>query len=220
MGFFNSIKSNWKQYEAVVVLSELLEDQVTHGNFTSDPRQTAKLLISKIWSERPDIFNGKFGQRPHKLTVSAMSLAYALESLSPENINFIGLRIVLANLLEEWRNNGSSYPLNTLDNKLLKAAGQILIQLSNRTNETSNNNSKPKTEKNNNFNYSNFEDWMLEYKKAAANVNEALKPTDGLYLIDIMEDKPLRRAFNDKVDPQKLGTHFGENFDILKMGTK
>ena len=39
----------------------------------------------------------------------------------------------------------------------------------------------------------------------------------GFSLIDILEDEPLRRAFRDKVEPQKLGMEFAQDFDISKI---
>lgn len=229
MGLFGSIKSTWKQYEAVFVVRKLLEDQAKQGYFTSNPSETAKFLINKIWDERPDIFNGKFGQRPHEMSVAAIALSYAIDNLSPNNDDYTPLIIVLGELIQEWKVNGEFYPLNSLDNKLLKSALQTYIKVSNNQQEVSEEISTLDPGANTNctneeiarqkaFNYSKFEDWLQVYKNAAAEVNDALKPTDGLCLIDLMEDEPLRRAFDDKVDPKTLGIHFGKNFDILSMG--
>ncbi len=228
MGLFGSVKSNWKKSEAATVVQNLLEHQAKYGFFTSDPAKTATLLIAKVWDSKPDIFNGKFGQRPHKLSVAAIALSSAVDNLSPQNDDYSSLVIALGNLLQEWETNGTLYPLNSIDNELLKTSLQTFIEVSNNQGTDSEEMSKDISSVNNNreegivyqenFKYTNFEDWMQIYKDSAASVNNALKPSDGLYLIDLMEEEPLRRAFDDKVDPKTLGVHFGENFDIMSMG--
>lgn len=119
MGLFGAVKSNWKKSEAAAVVQNLLEHQAKHGFFNSDPAQTATFLIAKVWDSKPDIFNGKFGQRPHKMSVAAIALSSAIDNLSPQNDNYSSLIIALGNLLQEWETNGSLYPLNSIDNELL-----------------------------------------------------------------------------------------------------
>lgn len=229
MGLFGAVKSTWKKSEAATVVQNLLEQQAQHGFFTSDPAKTATLLVAKVWDHKPDVFNGKFGQRPHKLSVAAIALSFAIDNLSPQYDDYAALIIALGNLLQELETNGSLYPLNSIDNELLKGAIQTFIEVSNsqeaeseeipiNPSATTSNRKHEGVGHLDNFQYANFESWMQVYKDAAASVNKALEPEDGLYLIDIMEDEPLRRAFKDKVDPKKLGINFGKNFDILSMG--
>ena len=41
---------------------------------------------------------------------------------------------------------------------------------------------------------------------------------DGLHIIDLMDQEPLRLAFGDKVDPRFLGGEFGRSLDPLRFG--
>ncbi|MCD5979201.1 hypothetical protein K3169_10010 [Pseudomonas phytophila] len=122
MGLFTGIKSTFKKTEAAVVVRNLLELQVRVGFFHSDPAKVANSLVAAVWDQKPDMFDGSFGQRPHKLSVAAVALAGGIENMEEENPDRAGLAISLANLLSEIEVNGRFYPLNGIDEELLGIA--------------------------------------------------------------------------------------------------
>jgi hypothetical protein len=232
MGLFQTIKSNWKKSEAAVVIQNLLEHQARHSlfGFAADPAKIANELVARIWDAKPDIFDGNFGQRPHKISVAAIALASAIENLPSTNSHYYAFAIALGQVLQEWETNGSFYPLNSIDNRLLNTAlqtfssladdSQVADQVVAKTSDTQKkrmDNPKEGIVYLKKFPYVRFEDWFRVYKRSAAKVNDALKPTNGVYLLDLVEDAPLRRAFADKVDPRTLGMHYAKTFDMFKM---
>lgn len=65
-----------------------------------------------------------------------------------------------------------------------------------------------------------YDAWLLRFKEAAWTERPVLKPNeDGLSIIDLLDDSPLKRAHADGIDPVQLGTKFAKDFDIFKLGT-
>lgn len=68
------------------------------------------------------------------------------------------------------------------------------------------------------FHYSTFEEWYLDFKRAAARANKSLALNEEQRsLIDYMDHTPLKRAFNDCIDPWTLGSDFGSHYELEKF---
>lgn len=133
MGLFGAIKNPYKKSEAAVVVQNLLEAQARAENFDLDPASYANQLVAAIWDQKPDVFDGKFGQRPHKLTVAAAALAHGIQQLDSSDDNWPSLVLSLGNLLSELEVNGQLYPLNSLDHCLLRVAVSAFENAANET---------------------------------------------------------------------------------------
>jgi len=131
MGFFSGIKDNYKKSEAAVVVQNLLEIQAKIGYFGHDPAQSANALVQSAWDEKPDIFSGKFGQRPHKLAVAAIALSRGLSLSHQNDPHRMALLASLGKVLAEAHTNSGFYPFNNLDSTLLEAAGEVFIEKGN-----------------------------------------------------------------------------------------
>jgi hypothetical protein len=67
--------------------------------------------------------------------------------------------------------------------------------------------------------YESYEDWYDAFKKACAQYNPALAPTEkGVSLVDFMDDEPVRRAYRDNKNPEEIARSFAEVFDIRTFG--
>lgn len=119
MGFFSTITDTAKKAEAGVLVQNLLEHQANAGLFHLDPKKIAHKLVSKVWDAKPDVYFGKFAQRPHKITVAASALINGYEWYSSDDPNRPALLIALGNLLSELEVNGQLYSLNSLDHEIL-----------------------------------------------------------------------------------------------------
>jgi hypothetical protein len=216
---FKAIKNTYKKSEAAVIVQNLLEMQYNAGIFTEDPHKSANTLIQSAWDKNPHLYDGRFGQRPHKLPFAIHALANAISVLGINNTNSNCFSICLANALNEALVNGELYPFNTLDQKLLNEAATIMQRqaeefeqsdLGKEMNKLMGTGSKL-----------TWDDWYAEYKDEAGKYHEALTVDEkDLSLIDFMDDEPINRAFTNGVEPRQLGRSFAKQFDPFKMGIK
>ncbi len=216
MGIFSGIKNTYKKSEAAVVVQCLLEHQVHTGLFNFDAAKLATKLVGLVWDYKPDVFNGNFGQRPHKITVAAFALGNGIELFDESDINRNALILSLGNILSEIETNGGLYPLNSLDHELLAVSVSVFVKISNDITETMTADIKkeplPLSE------YPSWQDWFHTFKEEAGKENSQLKSIDNKCIIDFMEHEPLKRAYKDGVDPKSLARDFAAKFDISSFG--
>lgn len=213
MGFFSGVKDIYKKSEAAVLVQNLLEHQARIGLLSADPAKLANHLVEVVWQVRPDLFSGKFGQRPHKLSVAASALAFPLRHLKNGAVERDALILSLATLLSELNVNGRLYALNSLDETLLEEAVATFAHVTKEHRVT-----VPLVRESIACAYSSFEEWYAAYKAAAGAVNPQLMSENNMSLIDFMDHEPLRRAFRDGVEPRALAREFAESFDIRTFG--
>jgi hypothetical protein len=215
MAIFKGIKDNWKKSEAAVVIQNLLEDSFKIGLFEMDPASSANSLIGTVWTKFPHLFDGRFGQRPHKISIAAYALANALEVVGADNSNGYTFAISLGKILNEIDLKGNLYPFSSLDKELFESAAQTFMKFSDALIAS------PFSQKISNSLRSeevDWEYWYAVYREEAGKVNSELSiKSNGLSLIDFMDDEPLRRAYRDKVEPRSLARIFAKQFDISKM---
>jgi TPR repeat protein len=125
MWLFSGIKNKYEKIEASAVVHGLLNFESLH---------LANKLVEFVWDSEPDIFNGKFGQRPHKMTVAAYALAIGVEIgvdlFAIDKQNQKAIVVALSTILFEIQTNGTLYPLNSLDHQLLKTSMAIFLEFS------------------------------------------------------------------------------------------
>lgn len=205
---FTAFKSVWKKSEAAVVVQNLLEHSVRALALDVDPKTTATLLVSGVWASSPDVFDGKFGQRPHKISVAASALATGISFFKEKDDrhHLHACTIALGNLLSEVEANGSFYPLASVDWTLLNRAGEILVDYAEQF-------TAPSTTQ------MNWDDWYAAYVKEAGTINSSLQADEnGASLIDFMVDTPLRNAHQAGLDPVEQARLFAPTFDIATFG--
>ena len=218
MGLFSGIKSTYKKSEAAVVVQNLLEHQAKVGFLDLDPAKLANKLVEVVWDSKPDVFDGKFGQRPHKITVAASALANGIELFEDGDLNRDALVLSLGNILSELETNGRLYPFNSLDHQLLDASISIFAEIAKESSksifaEMAKELSMASSE------HSTWEEWYWVFKMEAGKENPQLEAIEkGISLIDLMEHEPLKRAFRDGVDPKSLAKDFAAQFDIASFG--
>ena len=116
---FRAIKNNYKKSEAAIVVQNLLELQAQKGLFSMNTGESANDLVRIVWDRTPHLFDGSFGQRPHKLSLAAAAFGNSLRILGVDNRNAQVFALCLAVILQELTVNRSLYPLNNSDHQIL-----------------------------------------------------------------------------------------------------
>ena len=66
-----------------------------------------------------------------------------------------------------------------------------------------------------------WEQWYDMFKTESAKINPQLAiDEEGLSLVDIMDDEPLKNAYRDQQNPLVIAREFAENFDISSFGNQ
>lgn len=219
MGILRSLKSTYKKSEAAVVVQNLLEHQAQNGLFGFSPAKVATRLVEQVWSSKPDVFDGKFGQRPHEMIVAASALAYSINQPDDHEPSRDSFSLALANILSELETNGRLYPLNSLDHTLLEEILAIFTAYNKELSESPLIQELEDHESSQDSNSVSWEEWLHTFKLEAGKNNPQLElDEEGGSLIDLMEQEPLQRAHQDGIDPRSLARQFAEDFDIRSFG--
>ena len=127
MGLFDRFKNAGAQAAAAVVIQNLLTNyKQINPLFDADISASGNLFVQDVWDLKPDIYEGKFGQRPHKLAIVASALACALTRIPRSSKNRNGPLWALTQVLEEYEVNGRLYPYSSMDHQLFEEAKQVL----------------------------------------------------------------------------------------------
>lgn len=129
MGLFKGAKNTYKKSEAAVIVQNLLSEDPALSDLQgqSRPKELATTLVEGVWKQKSDIFEGQFGQRPHKLAVASIALANGLGAASSENssidtVSRGAMAFALGRALLEVETNGQLYSLSSMDWELINKA--------------------------------------------------------------------------------------------------
>lgn len=128
MGIFTSIKDGFKKSEAAMIVSSLFETQKNAGIFQYDAATVANKLVADLWNQKPDVFSGKFGLRPHKLSVAAAALSHGIYLFQDELSLRRSCMVALAEILKTAELNSGLYDFNRIDHTLLQAATEMFVE--------------------------------------------------------------------------------------------
>jgi len=128
MGFFSKILGSDLKSNSINITTNLLKHQVEYGFMNDNPRTVATQLVNNVWTKAPDVFEGKFGQSPFKLTVAIYALVKGYE-LYPKGGTKDAILASIGNGFSEVQMNGAKYPFNSLDQELLQEADSICVNI-------------------------------------------------------------------------------------------
>ncbi len=134
-GIIGKLISVYKKSEAAASIQSLLERQQAMLIFDGTPSTAANRYVEDAWESKPDVFNGKFGKRPHKLSVVLYSLAYMARQYDAQNNPHFGAVMIAAgNVVSEIETNGRYYPFSNVDQALIQESMQIISPIIDRRN--------------------------------------------------------------------------------------
>jgi len=121
LGWF---KNTLHKSHGAVVAQNLIEMHAKTLWIDIDAHATATRLVAEAWDDNPDLFDGRYGQRPHKISVAAAALSrpFVLGIENREKLNLFAMCI--GSILAELEKQGNRYPLSGLDHEILQAAGR------------------------------------------------------------------------------------------------
>ena len=126
---FSRIKNNWKKSEAAVIIQQLLEQKAAAGIFRGDPPTVANSIIAVGWEQMPDVFSGRFGNRPHKISIAAFCLGYFTNIYDGDEQNGAVLAICFIEVMEEIQRHWQLYGLTSADEFVLEQPAQFFSDI-------------------------------------------------------------------------------------------
>ncbi|MBZ6071845.1 hypothetical protein [Aeromonas schubertii] len=219
MGFLTNIKSVFHKTAASALLKKVISSHDRRGlSLKVDFAKLASDLIECTWREKPEIYDGAAGVRPHKITIVAMSLVYGIalyqESTDSEHIEKKDIFLLsLGTVFTELAKNAHLYPLTALDHDMLAVAMKIYAKVTEEVLES------PLGKEIDAFNYKDWDSWYRDFVKKSSELNnQILIDEDGMSLIDLMDHEPLKKAYCDGVSPEDVARMFAPSFDIRTFG--
>jgi len=123
---FGRFKNAWLQAKASTLIQNALKEYKNlNPLFSADIEKSGFVFVKNVWDDRPDVFEGKFGQKPHKIVVATRALAKATQEITDESRNKLGVVWAFAYFLEEIEVNGRLYPFNSLDWQLIEESKEV-----------------------------------------------------------------------------------------------
>lgn len=126
MGFFSSFGTTKAKSEASVTIQNLLDIRFKDTEYEKESYALAQQCIKQAWEQFPDILNGNFGQRPHKLTTAIVGMTDMLKTSNQEHAVYSDLLISLFTALHEFEVNHNFYPLKNIDYQLMEMLKPVI----------------------------------------------------------------------------------------------
>lgn len=119
---FGAIKEMFQLSSAAIVVQNLLERQRSTGLFDVDPKALSHRLVAQVVSQDRDMFNGKKGPKPHRISVAALALAQGMRNLDRHSDDYAACFLSTGMILLDMEENGGNYPLTNKDAAFLELA--------------------------------------------------------------------------------------------------
>ena len=119
------IVTTWKLNVAAGVTQNLLEMHGKGSHVGQNAAGLAHRLVKIAYGQRPSLFNGLEGARPHKLSVAAAALAVGVNIFYDNRDAQLVTVLSLGTVLLEITGKPYLYAFNMQDNRLLTVAEEI-----------------------------------------------------------------------------------------------
>lgn len=124
---FGAMVTTAKLSQAAVVAQNLLEMHGASTEIAPIAGQMANKLVQKVFDERPKLFEGKEGRRPHKLSTAAAALAWGVKFMGEHPAAQQAMFLALGTVLLEVSGKPHLYALSSNDHMLLELAQGIYL---------------------------------------------------------------------------------------------
>lgn len=132
MGLFSFIGTTKLRGGIMNIIEDLLKNLTRSSPFTLNvkPEHLSQMAVDKVWATYPDVFNGKFGQRPQKVVGALVGLCLLIQSMDRDRDyeNFITIRVALFAIIDEIEKNIKSYAFTNVDTETIELITPIIVE--------------------------------------------------------------------------------------------
>ncbi|MDV5168828.1 hypothetical protein [Photobacterium rosenbergii] len=226
---FKAIKDNFKKAEAAVIVENLLQTHVDTGVFQTSLsiKDIANKMVQQAWEVKPDLLGGRFGTRPHKLSIASFTVAVAIvssgNSNSESSSDFQNVCLMMfGNIMDEIEVNGRLYNMSETDRVVIELAMNAVTPIMEAAHSSPDNHELDAILKHLDESTYTWDEWYRAFVSNACSVEGSglVQDENGLSLIDMMDHEPLKRAHRDGICPVRHGIAFAQQFDINKFGMR
>lgn len=131
MSLFSFFPNLLAKSKASIILENLLTIQKEKYNFDDNISKISQELINQVFESMPDVYEGKFGVRPHKVTVAIAALAEGLNKINVDNKLFSPYLLSLATALNDVEINSGFYSFTNIDYTLISTSIKVFEKKAN-----------------------------------------------------------------------------------------
>ncbi|MFC4526178.1 hypothetical protein ISN76_19875 [Dyella halodurans] len=130
MDLFEAKSSAGTHVEAATALESLLDQQRRNGLLQGDAKALAERLVSQVWAQKPELFEGRIGPQPHPIAIAAIALAAGarLEAYRNNDALRCSYTFALGLVLDDIATHAPAYSFQPVDHLLLDAAAATFAE--------------------------------------------------------------------------------------------
>ena len=129
LGGVMGILSIYRMSKAAVIVQNLLEMHAETASVRQDAGAYANKWVGLTFSRKPQMMNGHYGKRPHKLAVAAYALATGIsEAGNSREVQAVAIAGLSA-IMSDVATNGRLYGFNGTDEVLLELADLVFLAM-------------------------------------------------------------------------------------------
>lgn len=131
MGLFGALRNFFIKQRIASLIADIFRRQEIINHFSANECATISYdIVNAAWVTIPDLFDGKFGGRPHDFAIAAYALGLKIHDTNPnfEDSQFLSFALALNIFLQEFRVNGRLYNFQSSDVFLFEKAFDFAIE--------------------------------------------------------------------------------------------
>ena len=125
MGLFTEIGNIWAKSNSAIIVENYLR-QHEPSLPPEDSKAMASICVNKSWEIYPDVFDGKYGQRPHKIVIALVGMTQVINSTERNHQSFQLMLLSTVNLYRDILANSELLPLKNIDYKMIETITPII----------------------------------------------------------------------------------------------
>lgn len=124
MDLLQARSANPQREQATAAIERLLALQAAHGLLDDSPRLLAERMISRAWTQKNALLEGRTGEPPHELSIAAIALAVGAQQAAEHGHGALqgNYLLALGHILDEATQPRRQCDFHDTDRSLLDLA--------------------------------------------------------------------------------------------------